>query len=188
MTETTEPVGSRSPTDGSPPSARHAPADGSPSPAPGAAPPLAPRRRRRWPTLLLALLLFASGLAAGAGATALLIVRRAQATIQQPERMPARLARHLGRRLDLSPEQSARVQAILAERQAALQEIRSRCQPEMEAELDRIEREVAAVIEGEQVERWERLFRRLRRAWVPPLPPGGRRSRGGLEEPPGRHP
>lgn len=191
MTETTEPLGSRSPADGSPLSDRHAPAEDSSSPAPGAAPPLAPRRRRRWPTLLLALVLFASGLIAGAGVTALVIAQRARTAIQQPERMPARLARHLGRRLGLSPDQSARVQAILAERQEALQEIRSRCQPEMEAELDRIEREIAAVLEGKQVEKWERLFRRLRRAWVPPLPPAGWPSpggRGGSGEPPGRRP
>ena len=70
--------------------------------------------------------------------------------------------------LAMSGEQ---VEAILARRQAALQEIRCKVQPTVERHLDAARDEIAAVLTPEQAETWHAHFTRLRDTWVPPLPP-----------------
>ena len=84
--------------------------------------------------------------------------------------MPRRIAAHLRFHLGLSEEQTRQVEAILHQRQAALQVIRREVQPRVMAELDQVEAEIAAVLDDSQREHWHLMFARLRNTWVPPLP------------------
>ena len=135
---------------------------------PLAAPP--PRRRRRWLRWLLWAIVFGSGFVAGAGLTLIGVRKGVLESIHHPETMPKKVAERLRRPLQLSPEQMRRIEQIVAERQQVLLQIRVRVQPEVEAELDVIQREIAQVLDAKQRVKWEQLFGQLRRTWLPPMP------------------
>ncbi|NUQ62327.1 MAG: hypothetical protein HUU20_07550 [Pirellulales bacterium] len=139
--------------------------------------PVAPKRRR-WLTLLLAIVVFASGFVVGAGATLVVVRDRLIRAIRNPDAAPEEITAKLKRSLDLSESQAEQVEATVRERQLALQEIRREVQPRVEAEIDLLEERIAAVLGPEQKEKWHALVRRMRSTWIPPLPPdrGGEKS------------
>jgi hypothetical protein len=132
--------------------------------------PPPPRRRWGW-TLLLLLAIFVSGLAIGAVGAVVYVRHQLLTAIHSPEVMPERLTQRLRRRLSLSDEQTAKVLAILQSRQRELQKIRARAQPEVEAQLNQVAEEIAAVLNPQQREKWLTGFRQMRELWMPPLLP-----------------
>ena len=138
-------------------------------------PILRPPRRRRWLTLLLGLVIFIAGLAAGSGLTVLFAIRGLQYAIHHPEQGPARLASVLQRKLGLDDRQKSQVQAIATERQAALQGIRREFHPQVQHQFDLLREQVDGVLTDSQRTRWERLFDELRQRWTPP-PPAAREA------------
>jgi hypothetical protein len=142
-----------------------------------------PRRRRRWVSLLLAGVIFASGFVAGTATAVVVIHKRLVNAIHFPERAPEVLTSRLRRSLGLSDAQAAEVKKILQARQAALQEIRRRVQPEVEGQIDRVEVEIAAVLEPAQQVKWHALLKQLRATWLPPAP-----RPSGSERPPSAKP
>lgn len=129
------------------------------------APPLRPRRRRlRW---LLWLIVFGSGFVIGAGMTLIGVRRGMLEAIHHPETMPKKVAQRLRRPLQLREDQVHRIEQIVRDRQQALEQIRIRVQPEVEAELDVIDREIAQVLDESQRVKWQKLFDQLRRTWLP---------------------
>ena len=142
---------------------------GADTPAPTTAKP--PRRWLRWVVRpLLCLIIFAAGGAAGSAVTVRVIRDAVWYRIQHPEEMPRRLANRLRWPLGLSSEQKTEIEHVFERRQRSLQSIRARYQPEIEAELDVIERELADVLDEDQQTRWREFFTRIRTAWTPPLP------------------
>ncbi len=139
------------------------------TPAPTASLP-PPRRRRWWVSLGLALVIFASGCIVGGTATLLVARNRILHALHHPEEGPARIAARLKRKLDLTDEQTKKVEAILARRQAALAAIRRRVQPEVESQLDLVESEIAEVLDDSQRAEWRQRIEALRATWLPPKP------------------
>jgi transposase len=90
--------------------------------------------------------------------------------IHHPETMPKKAAQRLRRPLQLSDEQTRRIEQILRDRQQTLQQIRTRVQPEVDAELDIIDREISQVLDEAQRAKWQKLFQQLRSTWLPPPP------------------
>ena len=142
-----------------------------PSPKAARQPLPRPRRPRRWLTVLLGVVIFVCGAVIGSAATLLIVRDRVLHMLRHPDEAPARITARLRRKLRLSDEQAEQVEAILARRQAALQEIRCKVQPTVERHLDAARDEIAAVLTPEQAETWHAHFTRLRDTWVPPLPP-----------------
>jgi hypothetical protein len=134
---------------------------------------LPPRRRRRWLRWLLWSIVFGSGFVAGIGLTLIGVRKGMLEAVQHPETMPKKVAQRLRRPLQLSDEQMRRIEQIVAERQQALLQIRIRVQPDVDAELDVIQREIAQVLDEQQRTKWEQLFRQLRSTWLPPPPQPG---------------
>jgi hypothetical protein len=130
----------------------------------------APVKRRRWRTVLLALLIFAAGLASGAAVTVAVAVHRLQHLIHHPEEAPGRVAARLGRRLGLDDAQKAKVEAIVAKRQAELMTLRGEIQPRLMEQLRLLREEIGEVLTGPQRERWERMFDEFRERWLPAIP------------------
>lgn len=128
-------------------------------------------RRRSWIAVLLSCVIFACGFLAGGSVVFLYLRNQALFAVHHPQRMPSQIARRLTNLLDLSPDQAAAVQQILQRRQSRLMEIRRDVQPRVVVELDQLEREIAAVLNPRQQEEWHAITRRLRRTWLPPLPP-----------------
>ena len=135
--------------------------------------------RRTWLYVLLWLIIFGSGTVVGAGSTLWIVRNRVLEGIQHPERAPAGLARHLQRMLDLDDTQRDQVEDIFEHRQKELQKVRRAFQPEVEAQLDQVDKEVSAVLNDVQRTEWQSRFRELRDRWLPALPP----ALSGPEEP-----
>jgi Spy/CpxP family protein refolding chaperone len=132
--------------------------------------PLPPAGRRRWLTLLLALVIFVAGMASGAALTVHFAVSRLQSAIHHPEAAPERIATAIQRRLDLDTEQRAKVEKIIAKRQLEIAAVRRKFQPEIIEQLDSVRDEVSAVLHEPQREKWTQLFDQFKDRWLPPLP------------------
>jgi hypothetical protein len=125
-------------------------------------------KRRRWLSVLLGLVIFVSGLAAGSGATLIVLRNRMLQSIRHPEGEPARIAQLLRRKLDLTSSQTAEVEEIVRARQAALLRIRRDVEPRVVAELDEVEAQIAGVLDDRQQTKWHQMFGDLRATWLPP--------------------
>ncbi len=113
------------------------------------------------------LVMLASGMVIGAGGAAIFIRNRVISHIHEPERMPERATKVLTRRLDLSEEQAAEVERILAYRQQELLTVRRETLPRVHEQLDLLEQDIAAVLREEQQAKFESDFQRLRETWLP---------------------
>ena len=131
-------------------------------------------RRRLGIRIVLSLIIFVSGGAAGTGITLLVIRDRVLHAIHHPEEMPALIAHRMRGTLHLSDEQVQQVEKILGRRQLALHAIRREFQPQVERELDRVETEVSAVLDDQQRRNWRERFEQMRGEWIPAPPTGSR--------------
>jgi len=129
--------------------------------------PLKLPKRRRWPVVLISVLIFFSGLVVGAGGATFLIVRHARERMQNQERVPARVAGYLHNKLELTDDQARQVEEIVRERQAAMQAIRREVMPRFEAELDQARENIEEILTPEQGEKWEEVYGNMRRRWMP---------------------
>lgn len=120
----------------------------------------------------LVLVGFVSGAVAGAVGGVAVLEWRIRTFLSQPEKLPDRVVEKLRSELDLSDEQARRVEAIVRERHTALMGILGEVRPRVDAELRRIEEDVAEVLDDGQRLRWRAEMREVRgRAF--PLPPPG---------------
>jgi hypothetical protein len=131
----------------------------------------APAARRRWVTVLAAVLIFGAGLASGVGLTVVIAVHRLQHAIHHPEEAPERVAKLLKRQLGLTVEQESKVETIVAKRQAELTAIRQQFHPAIAHQLDELHKEIGEVLTAPQRERWATMFSEFRERWLPPAPP-----------------
>jgi hypothetical protein len=131
----------------------------------------APVPRRRWVTVLAAVLIFGAGLASGVGWTVVVAVHRLQHAIHHPEEAPERVAHLLKRQLGLTAEQESKVETIVAKRQAELTAIRQKFHPQIAEQLDELHKEIGEVLTSPQRERWATMFSEFRERWLPPAPP-----------------
>ncbi len=129
-----------------------------------------PGRQRWWTRLLLYLIIFVSGTVVGAGGAVMIVRQGVIRAVHHPEDMPRLIAQRMRGVLSLSTEQAEQVEQILRRRQSALQDIRRQYQPQVEAELDEIDRQISAVLTAEQRPSWQQRFRQLRSTWMPALP------------------
>jgi hypothetical protein len=127
----------------------------------------APAQRRRWLTVLLAILIFGAGLVSGGALTTAFVVSRVRSLIHHPEQAPARIAARIGRRLHLDDAQQAKVEAIVAARQRELMRLRGEIQPQIMEQLDGLRTEIGEVLTESQREQWQRMFDEFRERWVP---------------------
>jgi len=138
--------------------------------APSSLHPL-PARRRQWVVWILMLVVFVSGVGVGAGGALLIARNMVVRLIQHPEVALPEMAARLGTKLSLSPEQVRRVEQVLLARQKSIEAIRSEVRPRLLRELDRLEQEVADVLDPAQRQQWHDLCAHLRHTWIPPAPP-----------------
>ena len=131
------------------------------------APVIRPRRRWVW-TVLLALVIFISGVLVGGGLSFKIITSGFKRSFQDPEVSAERITNRMKRRLDLTDEQCVQVRRIILERQKAFQSMRKQVRPQLEAEIEKTRRELAAVLTPDQARKWEKSFRHFWEFWLPP--------------------
>ena len=131
------------------------------------APVLRPRRRWVWP-VLLALVIFVSGVLVGGGLTFKIITSGYKRSFQDPEVSAERITNRMKKRLDLTDGQFVQVRRIILEQQKSFQSMRKQVRPQLEAQIEKTHRELAAVLTPEQARKWEKRFRRFLKFWLPP--------------------
>jgi hypothetical protein len=131
------------------------------TPAPAARP------RRNYRRLVMALVIFVCGALVGAGG-ALIVVRGVVLHgIHNPEDATEWIVRGMGRRLDLTPEQREGVSNIFHQHLRALESIRSDVRPRVDARLEAMRDEIAALLNEKQAAQWKRNFDTMRKRWTP---------------------
>jgi Spy/CpxP family protein refolding chaperone len=138
------------------------------SPPPAVSPP--PRRRKRR-SILLGIAILLGGMCIGSGLTLRVLWTQVTSLVQHPEQLPERAAQRMTRTLDLTPEQETRLKAVLTERQQGIETLRREIHPRMQAEMEKLRAEVAAILTPDQAARWNQRFEQLRARWWPPLLP-----------------
>jgi hypothetical protein len=117
-------------------------------------------------------------LAAGAGYHAYAERRMDDAFGRDKDAFERRLVKAMSRELDLRPDQEARVTGIVRkhapERQRILREQIATCGAPMEAHRELVDRELRAVLEGEQVSKFETLRAEKRRHFLGTPDPSGK--------------
>lgn len=90
-----------------------------------------------------------------------------------PEKMADHIAGRLRSELDLTDNQAAAVREIFARAGRVFNEIRMKNAPEMEAAMDKVDAEVAALLTPEQLPLWKAHCSRMRERsrLAPPGPP-----------------
>lgn len=129
-----------------------------------------PKPRRRWVKVLLTLIIFLAGMFAGGALVAGIAINRIQHFVHHPEEAPSRLTTLLRRRLDLSPDQTQKVEEILRARQKSLQGIRREVEPKVSAELQQAKKEISEVLNDAQRTQWEKSFDDMMNRWWVPAP------------------
>ncbi len=71
-----------------------------------------------------------------------------------PGEMPSKIVKMLKSELDLSPEQAREIEAIFHRGEKEMDLIRTKLAPEMDAQREKLENDVAALLRPEQVEKW----------------------------------
>jgi hypothetical protein len=130
-------------------------------------PIIRPRRRWVWP-VLLALVIFVSGVLVGGGLTFKIITSGFKRSFQDPEVSAERITNRMKKRLDLTDEQVVQVRRIILEQQKAFQSMRKQVRPQLEEQFEKTRRELAAVLTPDQARKWEKRFRHFLKFWLPP--------------------
>ncbi len=130
------------------------------------------RPRRRWVrTILLALVIFVSGVLVGSGLTFKVITSGFKRSFQDPGALAELITHRMKKTLDLTDAQVVQVRQIILERQKAFESLRKEVQPRLEAQIENTRRGLAAVLTPEQARKWEKRFGHFLRFWLP-SPPG----------------
>lgn len=127
-----------------------------------------PRRRLR--PILLALVIFISGVLVGGGLSFKVVTAGYKRAFQDPDFLAEKIVRRMERRLDLRSDQVKPVREIILEQQRAFQSLHKEFRPRLDSQIEKTRKELAKVLTPEQEQQWERTFVRMRRFWLPPLP------------------
>ncbi len=109
-------------------------------------------------------LTFVAGMAAGVFGAHMLILRGGRGAEHFPERA---MVNRLDRRLDLTDAQRAQVEQIIRRRHARINELRHSVRPQVRAELERANNEIAQILTPEQRERFAKMRLRMHKHGPP---------------------
>jgi Spy/CpxP family protein refolding chaperone len=126
--------------------------------------PVHPRGKRRRKMIILLTLTMLCGFACGVAAT-IIVLKSKEGHRPNFRRMPGRMLKTLDSRLNLTDEQKARLEPILAERHKAMMALFNETRPRMLAEMKQTEAAIKAILTPEQQEAYAKLCQRSRRRW-----------------------
>lgn len=128
-----------------------------------------PVRSRRWLSVILGAVIFVSGLVIGGTGTFIALRQLTIFRLHNPEKRILQDAKVLQRRLGLTDDQTREVLAIFSRHLDEFMQFRNEIRPELDAKLDGLEAEVAAVLNEEQARKWNTWFDDMRKTWIPPI-------------------
>ena len=120
-----------------------------------------------WVQVGVLLVVFGSGIGVGAVAASRYVLSRMQHYRAHPEVVPGEITDTLTSRLSLTDEQSKEVLSVITKRHGRIENIRQASAPEIHSEFDRLEQEVAAVLNDKQKQRWLETADWVRKSFLP---------------------
>ncbi|MEM7559306.1 MAG: hypothetical protein AAF394_09290 [Planctomycetota bacterium] len=120
-----------------------------------------------WVQVTVLLLVFLGGVGVGAVGASRYVLTRMQHYRTHPEVLPAEITDTLTSRLRLTEEQSQKVLAVISKRHGRIEQIRQTSSPEIHSEFDLLEKEVAAVLNETQRQRWLATADWVRKSFLP---------------------
>jgi Spy/CpxP family protein refolding chaperone len=111
-------------------------------------------------------LVFAAGVVVGAVVAKYAVQQVVEQAARRPDELRNRQEREFVRELNLTPEQRPKVHEILVRRHEELAAVRKNFQPQLGAIIRRSDRELRAVLDETQQEKFDRLIKR--RSFAPP--------------------
>lgn len=126
---------------------------------------------KKWQAMLLVVLIFAAGMACGAGVAVGVVRNRVRKAVRGgPDAMRGLVLRRMTRELKLTDAQRVQAEAALLEAQGRMVRLRATYQPEVEQIVaDGIER-MKPHLTAEQNARLEDLYETTRARWQPKAP------------------
>ena len=147
--------------------------------------PIAPDQspRGHWlRMILMGTVILVCGMLIGGAVTSRVAWKRFIDRTRNQDKITERIAGRMHRNLDLTEEQSSRIQDIIHRHQNNLQDIHLEVRPRVEEELKQMKREVNNVLTPEQARRWNSRYQRMHQHWLtggpPPAPPRKPRGKG----------
>ena len=95
------------------------------------------------------------------------VIDRMQHYRAHPEVLPTEITQTLARRLRLTEDQQSEVLKIISRRHARIEEVRQESAPEIHSEFDRMEQEVAAILDPRQKQQWLATAEWVRSSFLP---------------------
>jgi len=129
-------------------------------------------RRKTVRQILLAVVIFVSGIVIGAGGMVLFFQYRVFRPPAQPKKMAAEVTRDIQGRLGLSDIQAGQVEAIFAKEFQTMDSIRNEFEAQIDAQRESLITEMEMVLTPEQFAQWRDEFQSRRRRMRGPFPPG----------------
>jgi len=132
----------------------------------------APRRKRTWAFVLVALAGLLVGFLGGATAASYFIVTQVRHLMDHPDEAPGRITDRLDSRLDLSPEQERAIEQVLRNRFNHLHRAVYTAWPVVDQILDQIGDDIRYELNDRQKQQWDELYPEIREKWFqrPPDP------------------
>ena len=121
----------------------------------------------RWIQLSVLLIVFVSGAAVGATIAMKCVHARMEYLRANPDALPTVVLPRLNRILSLSDTQSTQIHEILSRRHPAIDRHRRQSADGMHAEFDLMEKEIAAVLNEQQAEKWQAVADNVRARFLP---------------------
>jgi len=143
-------------------------------------PPPNPRRAPRWRQALAGTLILLFGVIIGAGLMSRAMWLRDPFTMFDPKTLPDHVARLIDRQLDLDPDQSAKLRALLQRHTAEVEVVRAKIRPEMDILFDQFRAEVESILTPTQAATWNQKYYEMQRRWRPGAPPPRPRGSRGI--------
>jgi len=118
----------------------------------------------------MASVIFFCGIILGGSGALILEKKIILHSLHHPEEFPAKLARQMQDKLDLTDEQTEQILGILSHRQKRLQQLQRQVQPRFQAEFEAVQEEINEVLNPEQAKTYNAWFEKVKKAWTPPIP------------------
>lgn len=132
--------------------------------------PLPKPEPRRWPRVVLMVVIFLCGTIVG-GVVARIVTReQILAMLKHPERVPERILPRLQTLLELTDEQTPRVEEIMRRRYGAMGSLRAHRDHGLLVEFHAMRDELNGVLSPEQKARWAQLSESIERRYLPDPP------------------
>jgi Spy/CpxP family protein refolding chaperone len=129
---------------------------------------------KNWKSILLLVLVFCAGLAAGIVGTRIFVRRAVQQAMVHPEKMQILMERNLTRRLQLDNGQQAKLHAVLTDTRQQLNDLHKQYQPQAVELWRGTDSKISAFLTPEQQAKFEKMkeqgwpaLRRLRAGIAP---------------------